>query len=81
MKTDFFVEVTDTFSGEANYCWAHRFKVRASSERGAISKVSRETGYSFRNVGADRYDAKGACVCAFVDTWDATHENYRTKTL
>ena len=40
----FIIEVTDTYGGEANYCWVHRFKVRASSTMGAIRKVGREMG-------------------------------------
>ena len=63
----YFVEVTDTFAGEANYCWVKRFNVAANTERGAICKVSRETGYSFRNDGPGRYNARGACVVAFVE--------------
>ena len=31
----FHIEVTDTFGGEANYCWVKRFKVTAKSELGA----------------------------------------------
>jgi len=42
-KQSFFVEITDTFGGEANYSWVKRFIVRASTFRGAISKVSKET--------------------------------------
>jgi len=70
----FYVEITDTFGGEANYCWVKRFIVKASTFRGAISKVSKETGYSFKCVMStgdmNRYDAKGNCVCAFVEYAD-----------
>lgn len=71
MKNHYFVEMTDTFGGEANYCWVHRFIVSASSPRGAMRKVSRETGFAVRNVGCDRWDAVGACVCYFVEWIDA----------
>ena len=67
----YYVEVTDTFSGEANYCWVRRYKVRANTARGAICKVSRHECLSFRGVGAGRYDAVGACICAFVDPFDS----------
>ena len=85
-KLDWFVEVTDTFGGEANYSWVHRFKVRASSFRGAISKVTRETGYPARkeydNADFARYNATGACVCYFVQWYDATmHGQQSFKTL
>ena len=74
------VELTDTFGGEANYCWVRRYNVRATTPRGAISKLSRETGYSFQAEGAGRYNSHGACVCAFVldDTWDINEHNVHT---
>ena len=71
MKNQFFVEMTDTFGGEANYSWVNRFIVSASSERGAIGKVTRKTGYRARGVGCDRYDVPGACICYFVEWIDA----------
>lgn len=71
MKREWKVEITDTFGGEANYCWVRRLKVKARSMRGAISAVSRKTGYSFRiaydcgNIA--RYNAKCAAVCCFIE--------------
>ena len=67
MKNHYFVEMTDTFGGEANYCWVNRFIVSASSERGAMRKVAKKTGFAVRSVGCDRWDAVGACVCYFVE--------------
>ena len=67
MKNHYFIEMTDTFGGEANYCWVHRFIVSASSERGAMRKVAKKTGFAVRNVGCDRWDAVGACVYYFVE--------------
>lgn len=66
------VEVTDTFGGEANYSWVRRYKVRATTYRGAMGKVP---GYSW-NQSYDtgehaRYNAKGACVCAFIGRFEA----------
>jgi len=70
----FYVEITDTFGGEANYSWVKRFIVKARTFRGAISKVSKETGYNFKCVmnsgDMKRYDAKGNCVCAFAEYAD-----------
>ena len=71
MKNQFFVEMTDTFGGEANYCWVNRFIVSASSPRGAMRKVAKKTGFAVRSVGCDRWDAVGACVCYFVEWIDA----------
>lgn len=74
INKDFFVEMTDTFGGEANYCWVNRFKVRASTMRGAMLKVTRETGYTVRcawdSGDVRRYDATRANICFFVEEWD-----------
>lgn len=50
----FFAEVTDTFGGEANYCWVRRYKIKANTERGAINKLAKHEGLSFRNYGCGR---------------------------
>lgn len=60
----YYFEMTDTFSGELNYCWLHRFTITAKSLRGALQKLSRETGYHFRNNGM-HYKAKNACIAAY----------------
>lgn len=66
MKEKFTFEVTDTFGGEANYCWVHKHEIEAKSLHGALCILSRIEGLNFRSVGCDRYDAKGACICAFL---------------
>lgn len=71
MKNQYFIEQTDTFGGEANYCWVNRFIVRASSPRGAMRRVTTHTGDKVRDVGCDRWDSVGACVCYFVEWIDA----------
>ena len=60
----FYFEMTDTFGGELNYTWLHRFEVTAKNLRGALIKVSRETGYNFKNNG-NYYKAKRACVALY----------------
>ena len=77
----FFVEVTDTYAGDANYCWVHRFKVHATTFRGAIRKVSREMGLPSARINGNygdmaRYDFKGAAICAFVTDYEDQAENY-----
>ena len=62
MKNRYFIEMTDTFSGEANYCWVNRFIVSASSHRGAMRKVCARTGDRVQCV--DRYNDP--------QTWDST---------
>jgi len=69
-KPAWFVEITDTFGGEANYCWVRRFKVRAVSERGAMRVVQNNWGGNWRANVAGRFDQVGACVCAFVMVFD-----------
>ena len=71
----YYVEMTDTFGGEANYCWIKRFKVTANSMQHAMSKVSRETGYHYRKVydtgDFTRYNARNACICCFIEYFDS----------
>jgi hypothetical protein len=70
MKNNYFIEMTDTFGGEANYCWVNRFIVSASSPRGAMRRVTARTGDNVRDVGCDRWDAVGACICYFIEWID-----------
>lgn len=69
-KELFFVEMTDTFSGEANYSWVRRYIVTASTMRGAVWKVSRHTGVSWHCVedynGQKRYDSATGATCFFI---------------
>ena len=80
MQSLFYVEVTDTYGEDANYSWVKRFKVNASSELGAIRKVSAETGLNFRKEWDDgiivRYDAKHCAVCAFLSPYEDQEEHY-----
>ena len=39
------IEVTDTFAGEANYCWVKRGSTRAESRRGVVDAVKRLAGW------------------------------------
>ena len=78
----FFVEMTDTFSGEANYAWVNRFKVQAVNERGAILKVNRETGprivrLRYSDGETVRHDVQGANICFFTGAWEEEgHKHY-----
>lgn len=62
MRNQYFIEMTDTFGGDANYCWVNRFIVTASSHRGAMRKVCARTGDKVYCV--DRYNDP--------QTWDST---------
>ncbi len=68
---EYFVEMTDTFGGEANYSWCNRFLVKANTARGAISKVTRETGIPGRyeyghEIDSIRYNCPKYNICYFL---------------
>ena len=82
----FFVEMTDVFGGDANYSWCSRFKIKATTPRGAMRKLGRETGLYWKMVqnydDCERWDSKSGATCAFIYDFDATeHMNYRTIEL
>jgi hypothetical protein len=74
MKNHYFIEMTDTFGGEANYCWVNRFIVSASTPRGAMRRVCDRTGDKV--YCADRYnepqtwDSSIGCIRYFVEWID-----------
>lgn len=65
------IEITDTFGGDANYSWVTRHKIDANTERGAIWKLSRDSGIAWRKQWSDgdvsRYDSKSGATCCFVE--------------
>ena len=81
MKNLYFVEVTDTFGGEANYSWVTRHVIKAKSLKGAVNALSRRSGISWHSVGCDRYDSKSGATCAFIEEFDPEfHGDYRFDT-
>ena len=79
-KEFFFVEITDTFGGEANYSWVTRLKVSAKNQRGACNKVSRYAGINFKIEYAgevSRYDSLSGATCYFIEYWEEEqHSKY-----
>lgn len=78
----FNVEFTDTFGGEANYCWVNRFQVEAKDIRQAITKAKQERYHAPvpRHRTSDygdmvRIDIVGECVCAFITYADEEPED------
>ena len=69
MKNLYFIEVTDTFGGEANYSWATRHVIKAESLKGAVNALSRRSGISWRSDGF-RYLSKSGATCAFIEEFD-----------
>ena len=83
---DYFVEITDTFSGEANYSWATRYKVTAPDENDAIVKISNESGINWIKQWGDyeccRYDSESGLTCLFISEYDEdTHNYYRVSVI
>lgn len=72
-KEVFFFEYTDLFGGECNYCWLHRYRVKASTFRGAVNVLSREIGLSFRFDGW-KYVSRSGCTAFYEldNAWDLT---------
>lgn len=72
------IEVTDTFGGEANYCWVKRGTTRAATRRGQIEAAKRLAGWTdWCRVKVEDYGdqlvirpttTSGVCQIAFV-TW------------
>lgn len=86
MKNVYFFEVTDVFSGEANYTWIRRYKVHAKTMRGAIIMVNRYEGFQRLKKVLDsgeltRWDVVGACICIFGEEWDESKDSYTVRTL
>ena len=69
-KSTYHIEVTDKFGGEANYSWRKQWLVKATTARGAMSKLAKLEGGGWRKQwdtgDTARYDLRGACICAFV---------------
>lgn len=85
-KQEYFVEMTDTFGGEANYSWCNRFKIRANSLRGVAQIMARLTGLHWHQVDHydefARYDSESGLTCFFVDIWDQDiHSNFNCKVI
>lgn len=71
MQKFFYIEITDTYGGEANYSWVTRHIIKASSILGAVKKLSMRSGIRWRcanNYGDQRrYDSKSGATCFFIE--------------
>lgn len=79
----FFIEMTDTFGGEANYSWAKRFNVEAKNVHGAVQKFAREVGSGWRCTGnyGESYRFDNGGVCMFIEEFDKEHENIQSQAI
>ena len=79
MKTLFFIEVTDTYGGAANYSWVTRHVIRASTMRGAVNKIGRLSGMTWRKDYGDawnaRYNSRSGLTCYFVRRYEAEYDS------
>jgi hypothetical protein len=72
MKYLWDVEYTDTFGGQANFCWVHRDRVAAETELGAVRKAKAcmgLTGVPCRRESSGDTTAlypRGSCTVLFV---------------
>lgn len=84
MSTLFYIEITDTFAGEANYSWVTRHIIKAKSVRGAMARLSRISGINWhckdRYFDQCRYDSKSGATCAFIQVYDADYHRYNFNT-
>lgn len=81
----YFIEITDTFGGEANYSWVTRHIIKGATMRGAVNRFSRLSGMNWRCVGdygdMARYDSKSGATCFFIQVFDAeNHSEYSFNT-
>lgn len=71
------IEVTDTFGGEANYCWVKRGTTRAKTRRGVVAAIKRIAGWNgWCRVRVEEYgdsftvrptQSSGVCQIAFAN--------------
>ena len=84
---DYYVEITDTFAGDANYSWVTRYKVTsAENENEAIIKISNESGIDWVKQWDDgtvsRYDSESGLTCLFVCEYDDDErKDYRVSVI
>jgi hypothetical protein len=79
MKKLFYIEVTDTFGGEANYTWVTRHIIKAKSKLGAIQRFSKVSGLNWRHDYQNRYNSKSGETCLFISEYDPEYNGHFTK--
>ena len=68
------IEMTDTFGGEANYCWVRRATIEApatATSQMLVRRAKRALGITGRHRTTDwgdliRLDLPNACICVFI---------------
>ena len=74
----YYIAVTDTYGGEANYSWITRHIIKAKSMRGAVQRFSRMSGMSWHCVDdmgdSKRFDSRSGATCYFINGIDDADE-------
>jgi hypothetical protein len=74
MQTYIF-EYTDTFGGQANYCWSRRGEVQARDEKQAVRLAKKALGLNGVRCRKETLSEtialypRGSCTVLFVFTW------------
>jgi len=81
----YYIEVTDTFSGEANYSWVTRHVIKGKTKKGAVNRFSRLSGMNWHCVDNawdySRFDSASGATCYFISDYDEDcHSRYRLET-
>ena len=83
----YFIEVTDTFGGDANYSWVTRHVIRANTLRGAVNRFSKLSGMEWHCTDSSwgdmesRYDSKSGATCYFIGEYEPErHAELRLET-
>ena len=45
MTQEYYFEMTDTFGGEANYCWLYKYKITAKTLHGGAERYEVTNNY------------------------------------
>lgn len=82
----YYVEVTDTYGGELNYCWVNRYRINANSIPHCLSKLARYTGRNYRTTFGDDmlsfFKAKNACIGGTVEMFNTEyHSSYNVTEI
>ena len=71
----YYIEVTDTYGGEANFSWVTRHIIKAKTLLGAVQRFSKLSGMSWHCVDSycepKRFDSRSGATCYFIQGIDA----------
>lgn len=80
----YFIEHTDLFQGEANYCWVKRYKVLAKDSRQAMRRLCKYLGTGYKGQKYEDeifYDCYSYTIYFVYWYEEAIHEHYNLITI